>query len=79
MLSEHFIPVEIVTVVRRNVKLEKNNWHAAALEQNFFLRGFNYLFIMGKPETGSPGIRDRRLPEEWNRVVNEAEWKTGPD
>lgn len=79
MLATRFVPVDIIAVTRRNIKLEKNNWHAAALEQNFFLRGFNYLYIMGKPDPRSGGMSDRRLPEEWNRVANEAEWKTGPD
>ena len=34
--------------MRHNAKLGKNNWHKAAEEGNYFLRGFNYLFIMKK-------------------------------
>ncbi len=47
-LRTHFRPVDIISVVRHNAKLRKGNWHKAAEEQNFFLRGFNYLFIMKK-------------------------------
>ncbi len=41
-------PVEIVSVVRQNAKLKRGAWHKAAQQGNFFLRGFNYLFIMKK-------------------------------
>lgn len=50
ILRERFTPVDIVCVVRHNQKLEKGNWHKAAEEGNFFLRGFNYLFIMRKAD-----------------------------
>lgn len=48
MLSERFEPVDIVSVVRHNKTLEMGNYRKAAEEGNFFLRGFNYLFIMHK-------------------------------
>lgn len=47
-LRKHFVPVDIIAVVRRNQKLERGNWKAAAEEGNFFLRGFNYLMVMYK-------------------------------
>jgi DNA modification methylase len=47
-LQKRFTPVDIVSVVRRNRKLEQGNWRAAAERENFFLRGFNYLFILKK-------------------------------
>lgn len=47
-LCELFTPIDIVCVVRQNAKLSKGNWRKAAEEGNFFLRGFNYLFIMKK-------------------------------
>lgn len=50
MMRERFTPIDIVAVVRHNEKLNRGNWHKAAEEQNFFLRGFNYLFIMKKDE-----------------------------
>ena len=43
-------PVDIVSVVRHNKTLEMGNYRKAAEEGNFFLRGFNYLFIMRKPQ-----------------------------
>jgi len=49
VMRDYFVPVDIVAVVRHNQKLQRGNWHKAADEQNFFLRGFNYLFIMRKP------------------------------
>jgi DNA modification methylase len=43
-----FEPIDIVSVVRHNKTLEMGNYRRAAEEGNFFLRGFNYLFIMRK-------------------------------
>jgi hypothetical protein len=34
--------------VRHNQKLARGNWRKAAEEGNFFLRGFNYLFLFKK-------------------------------
>jgi DNA modification methylase len=48
IMRRRFVPVDIVCVARKNQKLEKGNWRKAAVEENFFLRGFNYLFIMKK-------------------------------
>lgn len=48
LMRRHFVPIDIVAVVRHNRKLQRGNWHKAAEEENFFLRGFNYLFIMKK-------------------------------
>ncbi len=50
IMRDYFRPVDIVAVVRHNQKLGRGNWHKAAEEGNFFLRGFNYLFIMKKEE-----------------------------
>jgi DNA modification methylase len=55
-LRKYFEPVDIVNVVRRNKTLEMGNYRKAAEEGNFFLRGFNYLFIMRKAvSVGSGG------------------------
>jgi SAM-dependent methyltransferase len=43
-------PIDTIAVVRHNRTLELGNYRKAAEEQNFFLRGFNYLFIARKPE-----------------------------
>jgi len=40
--------VDVISVVRHNKTLEMGNYRKAADEGNFFLRGFNYLFIMSK-------------------------------
>lgn len=49
ILEKQFEPVDIIAVVRRNKDLEKGNYLKAAADGNFFLRGFNYLFIMRTP------------------------------
>ncbi len=65
-MAQYVEIVDVVSVVRHNKSLEKGNFHKAAEEQNFFLRGFNYLFIGRKPEPkprpqrGEP--RDHREP-----------------
>lgn len=48
ILLKYFKPIDVVSVVRHNKSLAKGNWHKTAQQQNFFLRGFNYLFIMQK-------------------------------
>ncbi|HEY8076600.1 MAG TPA: DNA methyltransferase [Labilithrix sp.] len=42
--------VDVVCVTRHNKTLEMGNFRRAAEEGNFFLRGFNYLFLARKPE-----------------------------
>lgn len=55
LLRRSFEPVDIVAVTRRNKTLEMGNYRKAAEEGNFFLRGFNYLFIVRKPQAaGQP-------------------------
>jgi adenine-specific DNA-methyltransferase len=48
-LEQFMKPVDVVAVVRHNKALQQGNFHKAAAEENFFLRGFNYLFVMEKP------------------------------
>ncbi|MFM9994372.1 MAG: TRM11 family SAM-dependent methyltransferase [Phycisphaerales bacterium] len=57
ILRALFKPVDVVCVVRHNAKLKRGNWHRAAEQGNFFLRGFNYLLIMKKEDAGT---RDQR-------------------
>lgn len=54
ILRKFFTPVDIVAVVRHNKTLKMGNYRRAAEEGNFFLRGFNYLFIMHKPAKEKP-------------------------
>ena len=48
MLRRRLQPVDHVAVVRGNSKLEDAEFHAAAREGNFYLRGFNHLLIFRK-------------------------------
>ncbi|MCF7957815.1 MAG: DNA methylase [Phycisphaerae bacterium] len=67
ILREFFEPVDIIAVVRHNKTLEMGNYRKAADEGNFFLRGFNYLFIMQKPEKKNqrkrPAEKQSRPPQ----------------
>jgi adenine-specific DNA-methyltransferase len=63
LLSELFTPVDIVAVKRNNTNLKKRNWHMAAIEQNYFMRGFHYLFIMYKMKNRN----ETRMPDRRNR------------
>lgn len=49
-MQQKLIPVDIVAVTRHNKTLGMGNYRKAAEEGNFFLRGFNYLFVMKKDE-----------------------------
>ena len=48
LLGKRFKPIDHIAVVRGNRKLEQGNFHKAAEEENFFLRGFNHLLIFKK-------------------------------
>jgi adenine-specific DNA-methyltransferase len=50
MLSQIFEVVDHVAVARGNKDLDKGNYHKAAEETNFYLRGFNHLLIFRKPD-----------------------------
>jgi adenine-specific DNA-methyltransferase len=50
MLSQIFEVVDHISVVRHNKDLDKGNYHKAAEATNFYLRGFNHLLILRKPE-----------------------------
>jgi adenine-specific DNA-methyltransferase len=64
LMRKKLEPVDVIAVVRHNKTLEMGNYRAAAEEGNFFLRGFNYLFIMRKAEVKdderAPGAHHRR-------------------
>ncbi len=55
-MSRLFEPVDIVCVTRHNKTLKRNHWHTSGIEGNFFLRGFNYLFVMRKNTKGDPAL-----------------------
>ena len=52
ILERYFTPVDIVSVVRHNKSMKRRHWHTEAASGNYFLRGFNYLFIL-KKEVGA--------------------------
>jgi adenine-specific DNA-methyltransferase len=62
VVAQLFEPIDIIAVVRHNRSLDFGNYHKAAEEQNFFLRGFNYLFIARKPERRAGG-KAKRTPK----------------
>jgi len=48
ILRSSFKPADIICVTRHHRTMKRQHWHTAAIEGNYFLRGFNYLFIMKK-------------------------------
>ncbi|MBX3232879.1 MAG: class I SAM-dependent methyltransferase [Labilithrix sp.] len=52
-VAESFEILDVVSVTRHNKTLEMGNYRKAAEEGNFFLRGFNYLFIGRRPEAAA--------------------------
>jgi DNA modification methylase len=63
MLCARFVPVECIAVVRHNATLKRNHWHTAAIEGNYFLRGFNHLLVFCKPARGRRRNEGERLPD----------------
>lgn len=59
--------VDIVSVVRHNKSLDMGNYRKAAEDGNFFLRGFNYLFIAQKPEPQPQRQQEGRPPRKGAR------------
>jgi DNA modification methylase len=60
LIEKKFAMVDHVAVVRGSKTLRKGNFHKAAEETNFFLRGFNHLLIFRKPESGLEKAPPRR-------------------
>lgn len=50
IMEKYFAAVDIVSVVRHNKTLKRRHYHTEAEKGNYFLRGFNYLFIMKKED-----------------------------
>ncbi len=48
LAKKHFVPHDVVAVVRHNKTLDMGNYRKAADEGGFFLRGFNYLLLLQK-------------------------------
>lgn len=60
LFTMFFEPLDAVAVVRHNKDLDKGNYHLAAERENFFLRGFNHLFLARKPLDEAPAPKRRR-------------------
>ena len=75
ILRKYFKPVDIVAVVRHNAKLKRSNWHKAAVEGNYFLRGFNYLLIMKKEDPAAKPSTPKRSKTKNNTRTSS---KTSP-
>lgn len=68
LLRRRLEPVDIIAVTRHNKTLEMGNYRRAAEDENFFLRGFNYLFVMKKPEAPQPARPKKKgggKPKPW--------------
>ena len=59
-IAESFEILDVVSVARHNKALEMGNYRKAAEEGNFFLRGFNYLFLARKPVLPPPSAGKRK-------------------
>ncbi|HOV32249.1 MAG TPA: DNA methyltransferase [Candidatus Hydrogenedens sp.] len=51
IMLKWFVPIDIISVVRHNRTLKRRHYHTEAIRGNYFIRGFNYLFIMKKEST----------------------------
>ena len=60
LFTMFFEPLDAVAVVRHNKDLDKGNYHLAAERENFFLRGYNHLFLARKPLDEAPAPKRRR-------------------
>ena len=50
LLAQRFRPIDHVCVVRHNKTLKEGRRRKSAVEQNFFLRGFNHLLVVKKEQ-----------------------------
>ncbi len=64
LMEKYFIAVDQIAIVRHNRTLLKNHFHTAAVEHNYYLRGYGHLFVFYKPGPKNPLPYDRRNPEE---------------
>lgn len=62
-----FVPIDLVSVVRRNQSSNTGIWHYRAIKHNFYLRGFKHLIIMRKPHDGEVINKDEINRPDWNK------------
>jgi SAM-dependent methyltransferase len=58
------VPVDAIAIMRNNRTLLRNHFHTAAVEHNYYLRGFGHLLVFYKPSERAPLPIDRRDPQE---------------
>jgi DNA modification methylase len=61
-LTKYFESIDVICVVRRNQTSNTPFWQSKALQHNFFLRGFKYLFIVRK----SHKEKNSNVKVKWN-------------
>lgn len=64
LLSRRLVGVDAIAIVRNNRTLLRNHFHVAAVEHNYYLRGFGHLLVFYKPSERHPLPIDRRDPNE---------------
>lgn len=69
LLSRRLTAVDAIAVVRNNRTLLRNHFHQAAVEHNYYLRGFGHLLLFYKPSPRNPVPTDRRDPEERRQQI----------
>lgn len=59
-LCKYFETVDTICITRRGQSSNTGLWYNRARRFNFYLRGFKYLFIMRKPQTGKVETKESR-------------------
>jgi len=70
LLSRQLVAVDAIAIVRNNRTLLRNHFHTAAVEHNYFLRGFGQLLVFYKPSERQPLPVERRDPKERQRQLD---------
>ncbi len=76
LLSRRLTSVDAIAVARNNRTLLRNHFHKAAVEHNYYLRGFGHLLVFYKPSVNHPLPFDRRTPEEREQQIAAFDVKT---
>lgn len=75
LLSRRLVPVDAIAITRNNRTLLRNHFHTAAIEHNYFLRGFGHLLVFYKPSDRRPIAFDRR--DSMERIQQLAAFEVG--
>jgi SAM-dependent methyltransferase len=69
-LSQKLVPVDAIAIARNNRTLLRNHYHSAAVEHNYYLRGFGHLLVFYKPSQRHPQPIERRDEGERARQLS---------